>query len=270
MDQQKRRTSDPEYLAEVQRMLDERGEDETAPSITYRFNQLYASRFGETEDFAAIKREYNDIVLGLEPRLRERIAAAEDPLAAALIIARLGNYIDFGAMAEVSPEAFLALFDDISMRPDELAVYHSFLENCARAERFLLVADNCGEIVLDRLMLEELRRRFPQLSVKLLVRGAEVLNDATAEDAVYAGADRVAEIVSSGVAIPGTMYALIAPEARRALDEAEVVLSKGQGNYESLAGQGRHVFYAFLCKCDLFTERFQVPRFTGMLIEERA
>ena len=59
------------------------------------------------------------------------------------------------------------------------------------------------------------------------------------------------------------------PEARTALDGADVVLSKGQGNYESLSGQGRHAYYAFLCKCDLFTKRFQVPRFTGMLIEER-
>ena len=133
----------------------------------------------------------------------------------------------------------------------------------------LFVCDNCGEIVLDRLMLEQLKKRFPWLSVKALVRGGEVLNDATAEDAVYAGLDQVAQIVSNGEAVAGTIYEMMPEEAKKALDEADVILAKGQGNYESLSGQGRHVFYEFLCKCDLFTSRFHVPKLTGMFIEEK-
>ena len=96
-----------------------------------------------------------------------------------------------------------------------------------------------------------------------------MLNDATEDDAHYTGLDKVAEIVSNGDAIAGTIYEMMPLEARTALDEADVILSKGQGNYESLSGHGRHVFYAFLCKCELFTSRFEVPLLTGMFVEEK-
>lgn len=89
------------------------------------------------------------------------------------------------------------------------------------------------------------------------------------EDAAYVEIDRLATIVSNGAAIPGTVYKMLSEDARRILDTADVILAKGQGNYESLSSQGRHIFYVFLCKCDLFTWRFQVPRLTGMFVEEK-
>ena len=94
------------------------------------------------------------------------------------------------------------------------------------------------------------------------------MNDVTEEDAHYTGIDRVADIVSNGAAVTGTVYDLLPPEARMVLDGADVILSKGQGNYESLSGQGRHIFYSFLCKCDLFQRRFGALPLTGMFIEE--
>jgi uncharacterized protein with ATP-grasp and redox domains len=132
----------------------------------------------------------------------------------------------------------------------------------------LLLADNCGEIVLDKLFFEQLGQRYPQMKLSVMVRGGEVLNDATVEDALYAGIDSVAEIISSSVAVSGTVYDMISDEAKHALDNADVILSKGQGNYEALSGQGRHVFYSFLCKCERFTNRFNVPSLTGMFVEE--
>ena len=98
--------------------------------------------------------------------------------------------------------------------------------------------------------------------------GQEVLNDVTPEDAVYAGICRIAEIISNGKAIAGTVYDMLPDEARRALDRVDVIFAKGQAKYESLSGQGRHSYYTFLCKCDLFTSRFSVPPLTGMLVEE--
>ena len=89
------------------------------------------------------------------------------------------------------------------------------------------------------------------------------------EDAVYAGIDRLAHIVSNGAPIPDTVYKMLSQEVRRVLDTADVILAKGQGNYESLSHQGRHIFYAFLCKCDLFITRFKVPKLTGMFVEEK-
>ena len=248
--------------------MDDRKETDTSPYMVYLFNQVHEKFFGCGADYTDIKKQYNDMILEMEDLLQQEIERSDDPLAKALVMARLGNYIDFGAMNYVDRDEFLSLFADTEMREDDLRTYRSFLRACAEGDRFLLICDNCGEIVLDKLMLKQVRKRFPHLAIQALVRGKNVLNDATPEDAVYAGLSGVAEILSNGEAIAGTIYDMMPEDAREALDEADVILSKGQGNYESLSGQGYHVFYEFLCKCDLFTSRFGVPRLTGMFVEE--
>ena len=267
-DRQAHRCPDPGYLAEVREMIESRGDDESSPLLVYRFNQAYVRRFGPADDYREIKRRYDDLALGLRDGLRQRIAASPDPVKAALGYARVGNYIDFGAMDSVDEATFLSLFEGAGLRPEEEPVYAAFLAACAGAERFLLVADNCGEIVLDMLLIERLALRFPRLKFQVMVRGGEILNDATLEDARHVGLETVAEVIPSGAAVGGAVYALMSDEARRALDGADVILAKGQGNYESLSGQGRPAFYAFLCKCDLFTRKFGVPLLTGMFVKE--
>ena len=267
-DRQLNKTDNAEYLAEIKSLLDSRRENDTSPYMVYLFNKVHLKYFGKGADYSDIKKQYNDLMLHLEEKLCAEIENAEDPLARSLVIARIGNYIDFGAMNHVDQDEFLSLFNETEMRKEEEKTYKSFLKECENAASFLLICDNCGEIVLDRLMIEQLKKRFPQIKVKALVRGREILNDATVEDAKYTGLDRVADIVSNGEAIAGTIYDMMPQEAKDALDEADVILAKGQGNYESLSGQGRHVFYEFLCKCDLFMRRFGVPRLTGMFIEE--
>lgn len=267
-DRQQRLSDDPEYLREVRDIIANRAEDDSAPFLVYKFGKAYEKRFGPRKPFAEIKRKYNDLVLSLEGKIRERIAASDDPVQTALIYARAGNYIDFGAMNTVDDDAFLALLNQSRPRERDKAVLASFLKQCETAKSFLLIADNCGEIVLDKLLIEQIQKRFPGLEISVMVRGGEVLNDATAEDAAYTGIDRTARIVSNGNTVAGTVCSMMTEEAKTALDTANVVLAKGQGNYETLSGQGRHIFYAFLCKCELFTSRFDVPRLTGIFVEE--
>ena len=268
-DKQKNKTDDEEYLSEIRRLLDNRKETDTSPYMVYLFNKVHVRRFGAGADYKDIKKKYNDLVLGMEESLRREIERSEDPLAKALIMARVGNYIDFGAMNNVDQDEFLTLFRDTEMREDDRQTYDSFREACEKGKTFLLVCDNCGEIVIDKLLLEQIVRRFPHLTMKALVRGGEVLNDATADDAAYVGLDNIAQIISNGDAIAGTVYDLMPETAKKALDEADVILAKGQGNYETMSDQGRHIFYEFLCKCDLFMSRFKVPRLTGIFTEER-
>ena len=106
------------------------------------------------------------------------------------------------------------------------------------------------------------------MALSVMVRGEEVLNDVTLEDARYVGIDQLASLISNGTSVAGTIYEMLPAEAKNAMDTADVILAKGQGNYESLCGQGRHLFYSLLCKCRLFTERFDVPELTGVFLEE--
>ncbi len=267
-DRQMNITDNEGYLAEIKALLDNRSEEDTSPYMVYLFNKVHLKYFGKGADYKDIKKQYNDLVLRMEESLQREIDNSPDPLAKALIMSRIGNYIDFGAMNEVDRDIFMELFEDTEMSERDIPAYESFLEKCETGESFLLVCDNCGEIVLDKLFLEQLKKRFPHLKIKALVRGGEVLNDATLEDAQYTGLDKVAGIISNGDAIAGTVYDMLSPEARSAIDESDVILAKGQGNYESMSGRGRHAFYAFLCKCDLFTGRFDVPKLTGIFIEE--
>lgn len=267
-DKQRHMVDDENYLAEIRAIIDNRGENDTSPYLVYQFNRVYERYFGQRAPYKDIKKKYNDLVLSMEESVRKRIEASEDPLVKALLYARVGNYIDFGAMNQVDDEKFLSLLDSVEANDREADVMESFAEQCKNARRFLLIADNCGELVLDKLFLEQLHRRFPGLWTDVLVRGGEVLNDATAEDAEYVGISRLAGVISNGLPIAGTVYDMLPDDAREAMDRADVILAKGQGNYESLSRQGRHIFYSFLCKCELFTGRFGVPKFTGVFVEE--
>ena len=267
-DRQREQTDDPAYLAEIRKLLDSRKETDTSPYMAFLFNKVHKRYFGRPADYSAIKKQCNDLVLSMESGLRREIENSPDPLQKALVMARTGNYIDFGAMDHLDEEEFLSLFHDMEMSPEDEKTYQSFLTACAEGRRFLLICDNSGEIVLDKLLIEQIRSRFPNLLIQILVRGREVLNDATVEDAVYTGLDLEAEIISNGEAVAGTIYGMLPQEAKTVFDLADVVLAKGQGNYESLSGQGHHVFYLFLCKCELFMTKFQVPRLTGIFAEE--
>lgn len=267
-DKQQRLSDNPAYLREVHEIIQNRAENDSAPYLVYLFGKVYEKHFGPRKPYAEIKRRYNDLVLSKENIIRQKIETSKDPLQTALGYARVGNYIDFGAMNIVDEDVFLKLLDQADLKERDQAAMKSLLDQCENAGSFLLLADNCGEIVLDKLFIEQLRKKYPHLDVAVMVRGGEVLNDATEEDALYSGINQVAHIISSGNTVAGTVYNMLSEEARAALDSADVILSKGQGNYETLNGQGRHIFYAFLCKCDLFTSRFSVPRLTGILIEE--
>lgn len=266
---QLRKTDNKECLAEIKAVIDNRTDDDPAPYLVYRFNQIYLKYFGSVASFRDEKIKYNDLVLSMEDALREEINSSDDPLLTAFSYARAGNYIDFGALSAVDEKTFLSLLESDSLSDNDLQTFESFTGQCKTAVSLLLLADNCGEIVLDKLFLEQLKKQYPQLKLSVMVRGGEVLNDATVEDAEYAGIGSVAEIISSGIGVSGTVYKMLSDEAKSALDNAGVVLSKGQGNYEALSGQGRHIFYSFLCKCERFTNRFGVPRLTGIFVEEK-
>lgn len=267
-DRQKHLTTNSDYLEEIRQIIKNRDKDDTSPYLVYRFTQVYETYFGRKASYEDVKKKYNDLVLSMENHIRQRIERDDNPLAKALVYARAGNYIDFGAMNSVDETAFLALLEETSWNEAETEVFSSFVRQCENAKQFLLIADNCGEIVLDKLFLEQLHKRFPGMELSVLVRGEEVLNDATAADAAYVGIDKVAKVITNGLPIAGTIYDMLPKEAKQAVDQADVILAKGQGNYESLNGQGRHIFFSFLCKCDLFTSRFSVPRLTGIFAEE--
>ena len=152
---------------------------------------------------------------------------SKDPFIAALQYAIVGNYIDFGAFTEVDEEKLRELlnsYSEICLDSEETV---NLREELGKADRITYITDNAGEIVLDKICIRILKEIYPQLDVKVIVRGGPVLNDAAAEDARLVGLDQIASIIPNGTSIPGTEYDQISEEARVCIEEADLCIAKG-------------------------------------------
>ena len=257
-----------EYMKKITARLGQVKETDTAPYLVNRFDRLYEEMFDDKIEFGYIKKDFNDFVLEKEEMLKEIIDESEDPLLTSLILARVGNYIDFGAMKEVSKEKFVSMFHNAKASDSDKRTFSKFKQDIKKANSLLILADNCGEIVLDRFFIEELKKEFPNIDITIMVKGGDVMNDATMEDALHAGIDSVAKIVHTGISIAGTDTAHINQEALKVIKNAGPILSKGQANFETFFGSGYNTYYSFLCKCHHFANLFNVEKLTGMFISE--
>ena len=125
-DRQCERTDDRDYLEEVRSIIDNRGENDSAPYLVFLFNEAHEKRFGKGMSYREIKKTFNDLVLSMEDEIRKNIESAPDPLAAALAFARIGNYIDFAALSRVDSDTLLELLDDAKLRKEESGTLASF------------------------------------------------------------------------------------------------------------------------------------------------
>ena len=260
-----------DYLRGVAGVISQAAPTDSAPVLVDRINRVYEEIFGTAEDYAKIKREFNTLMLSLVPDLKKKIEAKgeEERLHAAMLYARAANYIDFGMAGAVEKETLLSLLDRAAGEQLDEKTWEGFLSDLAKARSLVYVTDNCGEVVCDRLVIKELSRRFPNLSVTALVRGRDALNDATREDAAQVELDRAARIADNGCGVAGTPLEYVGTEAKELLEGADVILSKGQGNFETMHGCGLNVYYSFLCKCDWFQNRFGMEKNRGVFITER-
>ena len=208
----------------------------------------------------------NQFVLDRLDAIQQRIDAAQDPVYAALQFAVLGNYLDFSALqGEVSFEALEDMLNSALELDLDKSYYQQFLAELEAGKKLLYITDNAGEIVFDRLLGEQLQKKYPHLEITYCVRGSAVSNDATREDAAFAGI--TFPVIDNGTAIGGTVLQFISQEARDAMDNADVILAKGMGNTETLYGCEYPVYLAFLVKCDRFIQYFNKPKLTPMFIK---
>ena len=257
-----------DYFREIAGIVATQGDKESAPCLSVQMRKAYERYFGKKKDFTGIKRYYNDLMLSMETEFLQKIQRAEDPVRTALVFAQTANYIDFGTGNTIEKEQLLALFEKADPDSIDENEYIQFTKEMDSARRMVLLADNCGEIVLDKLLLLTLKERWPKVSYVMMVRGEPVSNDVVREDALQVGADQVAEIMDNGTDIGGTAPAYVPENIREFLSYTDVILAKGMGNFETAYGYGWPIYYLFLCKCPLFMQRFDKPKYGGMFIHE--
>ncbi len=256
------------YARGILRIIADSSDLTSAPEIVAECTRYKNETFGEKDDFSELKDHFNRLMLALEPEISDRIALSDDPLRSALFYALLGNYIDFGAMDKVDEDKLRKLIDEA----ESVCIDRSELEllraDLSRAKSLVYLLDNCGEIVFDKLFIKEIMRNYPEIKTTVLVRGENVLNDATMHDAMQVGLCELAAVYGNGTGIAGTCIELLPKDIQIKVLCADVIISKGQGNFETLYGSRKNIYYLFMCKCKMFADRFRVPKLSQMLIND--
>ncbi|RLC24619.1 MAG: hypothetical protein DRH56_06460 [Deltaproteobacteria bacterium] len=232
----------------IKRLLDEVGMmlrdiplESTPPESGRLIYQKVSEMTGNPDPYREIKQESTRAALARYSGLKEWVSRSEDPLLAAVRVAIAGNVIDFGANRDVrlAEEIEEVLEKDFAVCDDT-----RFRDGLRKAPEVLYIGDNAGECVFDRILIETMGK-----PVTYVVRGRPIINDATREDAVAAGIDRVASLMSSGTDAPGTILHTCSREFLRVYRQAPFIISKGQGNYEALSNEPRPIFFLLKVKC---------------------
>jgi len=231
------------------------------PLMGQFFHRRLREITGIPDLYKAEKEMQNRLALNLLPNLKKQIEAAKEPLLLAVRLAIAGNIIDLGANGNLTVAAVHDAVNQALNEPLE-GNWEEFRQAVDKARNILYLADNAGEIAFDRLLIEQIS---PE-RVTLVVRGAPVINDATMLDARTVGLHEIVEIIDNGSDAPGTVLSDCSPEFVERFEAADLIVAKGQGNFETLSKEPRNIFFLFKVKCPVFAIHIGQPVGTQVLI----
>ncbi len=247
-------TQQREVLNRVAEMLPGFPEHATPPEMSLQINRMIRDLTGEPDPFAAEKEQSNRMALDAAPAVRKLIAESEHPLLTAIEFAIAGNSIDLGVSTDLDvSETLKKLVEDeearIGTEDQSNFALPELKEDLKKSETLLYIADNAGEIVFDMLLIERLLVEYPHLKITVAVRSAPIINDATQYDAERIGLSELVSVIPSGSEAPGTLLSMCTREFLDLFESADVVIGKGQGNYETLSDVERSIYLLFKTKC---------------------
>jgi uncharacterized protein with ATP-grasp and redox domains len=251
-----------QVLDQVLDLLRQTEDGLTPPAIGDRVHGVVRRVTRAGDPYHALKQQATREALALYPRLKALVRESKDPLDTALRLSIAGNIIDLGPapkydlweVVERVLEQPFAIDDQDELR-DALR---------SGTDSALLLGDNAGETVFDRVLVEFLNQ-VHDLQIVYAAKGGPSLNDATLEDARAAGLDRVASLIHNGADAPGTILARCSPAFRKAFDTAPLILAKGQANYECLSDLGCEIYFLLQCKCPVIAADVGVPQGSTVL-----
>ena len=256
------------FARELMQMYASAPEDISSPWYNPQVSALFSRHFGlEEEQYLEEKDLSNRFVMDRFDTIYALAENAEDPVLAGLQLAILGNYMDFAALQDqVSFEKLDQMLREALNMQLDMAVYEALRQDLQKGRKLLYLTDNAGEIGMDRIFAQQIHKAYPHLEITFCVRGGLTVNDATREDAAFVGIPF--PVIDNGNLVSGTQLDQLSPEAKEAMDTADVIIAKGMANTETLYGSGYPIYYAFLVKCVRFVEEFKKPLMTPMLVRE--
>ena len=238
-------------IGEVMNLLQEVDPSSRPPEIIARIHDLIRNLTGCEDPYMELKQMSTKNALLLYAGLKRKISKAENPFDTAIRLSIAGNIIDFGISNDFDLPSVIQRVLAQSYSIDHT---HELRDEISNAKSILFLADNAGETVFDRLLIETIDKH-----VIYAVKDAPVLNDATIEDAISAGIDRVAKVLSCGARAPGTILSQCSDEFIEIFNNADVIIAKGQGNYEALSEKNKNMFFLLQTKCGVLARDIGVP-----------
>jgi len=201
------------------------------------------------DPYLELKQQSNQQAISLLPECKKEMAASKDSLATALRLAIGGNIIDYGAMHSFDVDAAMERCLQAPFAVDHSSELLQHLRDLGKGAKVLYLADNSGEIVYDSLVVSELAAMG--LDVSVVVKSGPIINDALLADAKTCGLDKIARVLENGTSCPGTPLESCSPELVQAFDNADLIISKGQGNFETLSEVGAEIYFLLTVKCSV-------------------
>lgn len=217
------------------------------PEIAHVVHWVIRENFKMEDPYKRVKRQYNDVALAMYPELKKLVNESATPLLSAVRLAIAGNVIDFAIGRDFDLEKTIS-----SVQEKDFKIYHfsEFVRTLERSQNITFLADNTGEIVFDKILLETIMSEYNIKKILFAVKAAPIINDATLEDARYVGVDKLPglELIEVGVGIPGIGMERTSEEFLSLISNSDMVISKGQGNYEALS-EHEEIFFLLMVKC---------------------
>ena len=240
----------------------------TPPYLAKDIYNIIGRYVGNVDPYKDIKHTYNNLILGMESNLQTKIDIAENSFKAAVKLAVVGNIIDFGTNHAINDELIYKKIEESDTTDFATDNSERLYEKLKHAKKLLYLGDNCGEIVFDKLLIKEIKKTFPHVDITFAVRGSYVINDVTVDDAQQVGMDNIVTVIDNGDNAPGTIIENCSDTFVEEFNSADVIISKGQGNYETLNDANRgEIFFLFMTKCPLVTKELNVDMFSLMCKE---
>lgn len=202
---------------------------------------------GCEDPYSEKKRASNQQAMNIVPGLRQEIQGTDNEFLSAVRFAIAGNIIDYGAFATFDIHAALERARSARLAVDHFPQLVDAVNRLTKGSKILYLTDNCGEIVYDSLLIEYLYRQG--FTIAIAVKDGPIINDALVEDAKAAGLDKYGRIITNGGRFPGTELGQCSPLFLDFFKKADLVIAKGQGNFESLSEADRDIFFLLTIKC---------------------
>jgi len=263
-------TKKEELLREVFTYLSKMNFDETTPEIIGEIFDMIKRHTKNPDPYKETRNYYNTLFMELLPEFERKIDQAENSFMLAVRYAIVGNIIDFNPIHNTLLEDIYDCFDN--MEQLELAIDDSsaLMKDISNAGTLLYLGDNCGEICMDKIFLKKIKELNPNVKLFFGVRGKPVVNDSISDDAYSVGIDEYAEIIDNGDGSLGTVLNRTSPAFKEVYNKADVVIAKGQANYECLSEEDKNIYFLLMTKCDVIAKDIGVEEKKMICMKNKA